>query len=139
MRHGRVFSLMALMETNNERHVPIWLLSVSLDKSHSKQQFFGQSTTPSHHYVITFQNKIIPHLFINVHCVKSVPFRSYSGPYFPLGLNTERYGVSVCIQSECGKIWARITPNTDTFYAVVTCKPYQLKYFNFLKILHLKL
>ena len=32
----------------------------------------------------------------------------FSGPYFPtFGLNMERYGVSLCIQSECGKIQAR--------------------------------
>ena len=43
----------------------------------------------------------------------------FSGPYFPMfGLNTERYSVSLHIQSECGKIRTRITPNTDTFYAV---------------------
>ena len=33
-------------------------------------------------------------------------------------LNTERYFVSVRIQSEFGKIRTRITPNTNTFYAV---------------------
>ena len=37
---------------------------------------------------------------------------------FPtFGLNTERYGVSLRILSKRGKIWARINPNTDTFYA----------------------
>ena len=52
-------------------------------------------------------------------CVKSVQIRSFSGPYFPtFGLNSERYGVSLRIQSECGKMRKRITPNTDTFYAV---------------------
>ena len=56
------------------------------------------------------------------HCVKSVCIRSYSSPHFPaFGLNTERYGVSLPVQSECGKMWARITPNTDTFYAVPVC------------------
>ena len=35
------------------------------------------------------------------HNVKSVRIRSYSGTYF----------------SECGKMWARITRNTDTFHA----------------------
>ena len=30
----------------------------------------------------------------------------------------ERYSVSLRIQSECGKTGTRITPNTDTFYAV---------------------
>ena len=53
------------------------------------------------------------------HCVKSVLIWSYSGPYFlALGLNTDRYAVSLCIQSESGKIWTRITPNKDTFYPV---------------------
>ena len=51
------------------------------------------------------------------HCVKSVPVRSYSGPYYPaFGLNAERYSVSVSIQSERVKIQTRITPNTDTFH-----------------------
>ena len=55
----------------------------------------------------------------NSHCVKSVRIRCYSGPHVPaFGLNTERYGVSVRIQPECGKMRSRITPNTDTFHAV---------------------
>ena len=52
-------------------------------------------------------------------CVKSVHIRRYSGPHVPaFGLNTERYEVSVSIQSDCGKMRTRITPNTDTFHAV---------------------
>ena len=48
------------------------------------------------------------------HCIRSVRIRSYSGPDFPaFRLNTE-YN----IQYEYGKIRTRITPNTDTFYAV---------------------
>ena len=32
----------------------------------------------------------------------------FSDPYFPaFGLNTERYSVTLGIQSECGKIWTR--------------------------------
>ena len=31
----------------------------------------------------------------------------------------EKYSVCLCIQSECGKMWIKITPNTDTFYAVI--------------------
>ena len=55
-----------------------------------------------------------------VHSVESVCIRNYSGPYFPaFGLNTERYGVSLCIQSECEKIRPRINLNTDIFHAVV--------------------
>ena len=53
------------------------------------------------------------------HCVKSVRIRSHSGPHFPaFGLNTERYSVSLRIQSKCEKMLTRITPNTDTFHAV---------------------
>ena len=55
----------------------------------------------------------------NTHCVKSVRIRSYSGPYFSaFGLNKAKKGVSLRIQSKCGKMRARITPNTDTFQAV---------------------
>ena len=53
------------------------------------------------------------------HYVKSVRIWSYSGPYFPtFGPNTERYGVSLRIQSECGKMRTKITTNTDMFHAV---------------------
>ena len=51
--------------------------------------------------------------------MKSVRIQSYSGPHFPVfGLNTERSGVSLRIQSERGKMRTRITPNMDTFYAM---------------------
>ena len=54
-----------------------------------------------------------------MHRVKSVHIQGYSGPHFPtFRLNTERY-VSVRIQSECGKMRTRQTPNTDTIYAVM--------------------
>ena len=53
-------------------------------------------------------------------CVKNVRIRSYSGLHFPaFELNTDIYGVSLHIQSECGKIPTRITQNTGTFYAVL--------------------
>ena len=46
--------------------------------------------------------------------------RSFSGSYFPaFGLNTERYGVSLCIQSKCGKVRTGKTANTNTFHAVL--------------------
>ena len=59
-------------------------------------------------------------LFCDLHWMKSVHIRSYSGPYFPaFELNTERYGVSLRIQSKCRKIRTRITLNTDTFHTVM--------------------
>ena len=58
-----------------------------------------------------------------MHCVKSIDIRSYSGPNFPaFRLNTETYGVSLRIQSECGKMRARIAPHVDIFHAVVNLK-----------------
>ena len=48
--------------------------------------------------------------------MKSVRIRSFSGLYFfSFGLNTERYLISFRIQSKCGKIGTRKTPNTGTF------------------------
>ena len=45
------------------------------------------------------------HLFTIPDFAKSVRIRSLSGPYLPaFVLNTERYGVPLRIQSECGKI-----------------------------------
>ena len=56
-----------------------------------------------------------------LHWVKIVCIWSFSGPHFPaFRLNTERYGVSLRIQSECRKIPTTKTPNTDIFYAVLT-------------------
>ena len=53
------------------------------------------------------------------HCVKSVRNRNFSGPYFPaFGLNTERYSVSLRIQSKYGETLAKKISNTDTFHAV---------------------
>ena len=43
------------------------------------------------------------------HCVKSVRIWSYSGPHFPVFFR---------IQSECGKMRTRITPNMVTLHAV---------------------
>ena len=56
------------------------------------------------------------------HWIKRVRIRSYSGPHFStFGLNKERFSVSLCIQSKCGNVRNRITPNMDTFYAVYLC------------------
>ena len=55
---------------------------------------------------------------ISLHYIKSFRIRSYSGSYSPaFGLNTERYGVPLQIQSKCEKMRTRITLNTDTFHA----------------------
>ena len=60
-----------------------------------------------------------------IQCVKSVHIWSYSGPHFH-ALGLMQYSASLRIQSECGKMRTRITPNTETFYAVIkTCSFYR--------------
>ena len=72
--------------------------------------------------VCCFPRSSQPYEVSSIDCVKSVRIRCYSGPHFhAFGLNAERYSVSLRIQSECWKIRTRITPNTDTFNAVIDC------------------
>ena len=55
----------------------------------------------------------------DVHCVKRVCILGFSGLYFTaFGLNTGIYEINLRIQSKCGKIQTRKTPNTDTVYAM---------------------
>ena len=54
------------------------------------------------------------------HCVKGDRIWSFLVHIFPhsdmLGLNTEIYCENLRIQSECGEMRTRKTPNTDNFY-----------------------
>ena len=51
-----------------------------------------------------------------LHCLKSVCIQSCSGLHFPIfGLNTERYSVSLHIQSKCRKTRTKITPNNSYY------------------------
>ena len=57
--------------------------------------------------------------WFKLHFVKSVLIWSFSGQYISVfGHTTERYGVSLWVKSECGKIRTKKTPNMDTFYGV---------------------
>ena len=57
---------------------------------------------------------------INYTAWKVSKYGVISGPYFPaFGLNTEKYLVSLRIQSELGKYGPEITPYLDTFHAVL--------------------
>ena len=57
--------------------------------------------------------------------MKIVRIRSFSGPFFlALELNTDRFSVSLRIQSKSGEIRTRKTPNTDKFYAVIWSEVY---------------
>ena len=65
-------------------------------------------------------NTTVSKLSLVIHCVKSARIRGFSGPHFTaFELNVERTGASLRIQSECGKMQSRKTPNTDTFHAVI--------------------
>ena len=58
-------------------------------------------------------------LWLHYHCVKSVQWRVFSGPYFPLfGLNKDIYGVNLRLQSKHLKIRKGKTPYLDTFKAM---------------------
>ena len=63
---------------------------------------------------------------IGLYYVKSVDIRNYCGPHVP--------SVSLRIESECGKIQTRITPNTDTFY-VVLLSPLDYLLFSMINVL----
>ena len=90
--------------------VPMWK-NINPKKIRIWTIFAQSCPTPSWNIILYFLLKDT--------ALKSVWIRSFSGPYFPsFGLNTEKYGVSLRIQSECGKIRTRKTPNTDTFHAV---------------------
>ena len=62
---------------------------------------------------------------IVINCVKSVRIRSYSGLHFSrIFQNTERNGGSISpyavrMRENAGNMRTKITPNTDTFYAVI--------------------
>ena len=61
----------------------------------------------------------IPGIDSHLHCAKSVRIRRFFGPnYSAVRLNMEIYSVNLQIQSECGKMRTRKTPNMDTFYAM---------------------
>ena len=73
-------------------------------------------STELSNFNITIRISLVQWLTAFSNCMKSVRIQSLSGSYFSaFGLNTERYGVSVCIQSKCGNKRSRKTPSTDTF------------------------
>ena len=75
---------------------------------------------PALHYQINFIRLIW--LTLRKKCPYSESFWSAFFPDFSaFGLNTERHGISpysVQMQENVGKMWTRITSNTDIFYAV---------------------
>ena len=76
------------------------------------------SARQKHHSYRVFQDAFGQQF--QLHCIKSLRIRSYSGLYFPaFRLNTERHGVSLRIQSEYAKNRIRIISNTDTFHEVL--------------------
>ena len=57
------------------------------------------------------QKKVCPHEYHgNIQYEKSVRIWSYFDPHFTTSLR---------ILSECGLMWTKITPNAETFHAVI--------------------
>ena len=84
---------------------------------------------------ITIRISLVQWLTAFSNCMKSVRIQSLSCSYFSaFGLNTERYGVSVCIQSKCGNKRSRKTPNTDTSYADFFSWMNAIHYYNLIYI-----
>ena len=55
----------------------------------------------------------------SITALKMSKYGIFSGRYFPaFGLNTKRYGLSLRIQSECGKVLTRKNSYLDTFHAL---------------------
>ena len=73
--------------------------------------------TCKHWFVFTFKIQSLLALSLRKKCSYSEFFWSVFSAF---GLNTERYEVSLRIQSKYGKIRSRKTPNTDTFHVVST-------------------
>ena len=69
-------------------------------------------------FLLRFSYQVLPFQedALSKNCPYSELFWSVFPPY---GLNTERYRVSLRLQSECGKIRTRITPNRDTFQTIM--------------------
>ena len=126
-------------------HLNFWnfwviLFCFMMERDHSFRQklllwlhssFKNKAQTKNYFSVPIWSNFIL--LVIAKECLnkwtlcKTYPYSEFSGPYFSaLGLHTERYYISLRIQSNCGKIQTRQTPNTDNFNAV---EKTQLKHF----------
>ena len=66
---------------------------------------------------------------IKTYTAWSVGIWRFSGPYFPaFRHNTERYRVSIRIQSKCGKMRTRKTPNTSII--IIRAKSYNSWYWS---------
>ena len=90
------------------------LIQIRLCKRVSDKNFFT-SQFPESRITFFWPNFFVwGYIFIEHHCVKSVciwSFRSAFFSHFPtFGLNTERYAVSLSIQSECEKIREKCGP-----------------------------
>ena len=69
--------------------------------------------------IIELSKTVLNALLTKLHCLIRAHVWNFSGLFFlAFGLNAEKFRVSLRIQSECGKIWIRKAPNTNTFYVV---------------------
>ena len=109
------FSCILLFMSDDSRWVFMILSNIYDGKFPQKQYSLCHSFQP----LTFFQKSMIIDFCHGPHCVKSIRIRSFSGPYFlTFAMNTEKYSVSLRIQSNRGKTRTKKTRNTDTFLAV---------------------
>ena len=89
---------MASYKTNNLLFF-IWLTSLAMIENQFENRF-----------------KRVTIKFVKIHCVKQCLYSELLWSRFSCIWTW--YSVSLRIQSECGKIQTRVTPNTDAFYAI---------------------
>ena len=95
----------------NLMYTILWtILGVTLPKG-DKKYFYTPTGRNSWRIVLE-----ILALGMAVYFIVKVTFTAWKEPVF--GLNMEKYGVSLRIQSKCKKVRTRKTPNTNTFCAV---------------------
>ena len=109
--------------SHSQNHMAVWSRDLARLRDKLKPFYLQYHRAYSHHIWWS----------VDLHYVRSVRIRSYSGLHFPaFRLNTERYSVSLRIQSECGKMRARKNPNTDTFHAVLSWLTSNIRSYNVL-------
>ena len=105
-----------------KNHVCLNRVLIILDATNLPNHHKTLYTIQSNLIHITSANSPLPLSLSQIHCVKSARIRSFSCPYFPafrLNMGRDTPYLFVWIQSKCGKIRTRKTPNTDTFYPVL--------------------
>ena len=108
-----------LKDENSIARAPFWPKPNMPKKSFTKNCLIWKFSETRSIYNCVKIFREAPKLQKSVTLRKKYPYSELFCSNFPeFRLNIERYGVSLHIQSKRGKMWTRITVNTDTFHAV---------------------